>query len=338
MWPNGAMPLNNSTPAQYILILIDLVERQGHDQEKLLHGTTLAETGVMAIGARVGDDDFTQIVNNAFSLTRDPALGLKLGLRLNLSAHAVLGQAFMTCRDLSEVMDIFLNYYHVLSPALEIEFDVRDERCYITTLSRADELGVQFSCELMYGAIINTLQGLLNKPDIEMRLELPYPRPAHAELYAQIFGNDIHFNCRHQRISFDQSLMATELPSSNPALRNLYEQECARLLADLENNSVVEQSLQLLRKLEGQYPQMPQLAQMLNFSARTYRRKLEQEQQSYQELLDQVRAEHATRYLKNTSLPLSTIAYIVGFNDASNFRRAYTRWTGNSPRDVRLGV
>jgi AraC-like DNA-binding protein len=336
LWPNEGMPLNKSTPAQYVLILIDLVEGQGHARDKLLQGTTLADTGVMGIGARVSDSDFTQLVTNAFSLTRDQALGLKLGLRLNLSAHAVLGQTFMTCRNLTEVMDIFLDYYHVLSPALEIEFETRDKRCFITTLSRPDEMGVQFSCELMYGAIINTLQGLLNKPDLEMRLELPYPRPAHAELYTQIFGNDIHFNCRHQRISFDQSLMATELPSSNPALRNLYEQECARLLTDLEKNSVAEQSLQLLRKLEGQYPQMPQLAQMLNFSARTYRRKLEQEQQSYQELLDQVRAEHATRYLKNTDLPLSTIAYIVGFNDASNFRRAYTRWTGNSPRDVRL--
>jgi len=335
LWPNGIMYINNSTPAQYVLILIDLVESLGHDRGKLLQGTTLAETDVMAIGARVGDSDFTQLVANAFSLTQDPALGLKLGLRLNLSAHAVLGQAFMTCRTLTEVMDIFLNYYHVLSPALEIEFEIKDERCFITTVSRPGELDLQFSCELMYGAIINTLQGLLNKPDLEMRLELPYSQPAHGSLYTDIFGNDVHFDCRHQRISFNQSLMAAELPSSNPALRNLYEQECARLLTDLEKNSVAEQSLQLLRKLEGQYPQMPQLAQMLNFSARTYRRKLEQEQQSYQELLDQVRAEHATRYLKNTNLPLSTIAYIVGFNDASNFRRAYTRWTGNSPSDVR---
>lgn len=338
MWPNDPMPLNNSTPAQYVLILIDLVEHQGHDRDKLLQGTTLAETGVMAIGARVSDSDFAQLVTNAISLTQDPALGLKLGLRLNLGAHAVLGQTFMTCRTLAEVMDIFLDYYHLLSPALEIEFETRDERCFITTLSRPDELGLQFSCELMYGAIINTLQGLLNKPNLKMRLELPYPPPAHAEFYEEIFGNDILFNCRHQRISFDQSLMATELPSSNPALRNLYEQECARLLTDLEKNSVAEQSLQLLRKLEGQYPQMPQLAQMLNFSTRTYRRKLEQEQQSYQKLLDQVRAEHATRYLQNTNLPLSTIGYIVGYNDASNFRRAYTRWTGNSPSDVRAGV
>ena len=93
----------------------------------------------------------------------------------------------------------------------------------------------------------------------------------------------------------------------------------------------------LMRKLEGQYPQMPQTAKMLHLSPRTYRRRLAREQRSYQELLDQVRAEHATRYLQNTRLPLSSIAYLIGFNDASNFRRAYQKWTGRSPADVRDG-
>jgi len=329
------MPLTASTPAQYVLILIDLVESQGYARDKLLAGTTLENTGITGIGARVDDSDFTALVNNAFALTRDPALGLKLGLRLNLSAHAVLGQTFMTCQNLAEVIGIFLDYYHLLAPGLEIGFDIVDGRCFITTLSAPEDTSVEFGCELMYGGIINTLQALLNKPDLAVRLELPYPKPAHAKMYYDVFGKDVHFNSPHQRISFDESLMATALPSSNPALRNLYEQECARLLADLELNSVVEKSLQLLRKLEGQYPQMPQLARILNFSARTYRRRLEQENKSYQGLLDQVRSEHATRYLKNTRLPLSTIAYIVGFNDASNFRRAYTRWTGNTPREVR---
>jgi transcriptional regulator GlxA family with amidase domain len=50
-----------------------------------------------------------------------------------------------------------------------------------------------------------------------------------------------------------------------------------------------------------------------------------------------VRVEHATRHLTQTRLPLSTIAYMVGFNDPSNFRRAFRRWTGRSPAEVRAG-
>jgi len=329
---------NATTPAQYVLILIDMAQSQGCKTGELLAGTTLAVTGISSIGARISDADFSRLATNAIALTGDPALGLKLGLRLNLSAHALLGQAFMTCRDLAQVMDLFLKYYHLLAPALYLEFEILDEYCVLTTISTPEDYLREFSYELMYGAILNTLRGLLGTPLLKIRVELPYPAPPHAALYRDTFGDDVHFDCVRGRISFHRDLLGTPLPSSNPALRSLYEQECARLLADLqEEDSIAEQTLRLLRKLEGQYPQMPQIAKILNLSPRTYRRRLEQENRSFQELLDKVRAEHATRYLQNTRLPLSSIAYMIGFNDASNFRRAYLKWTGHSPRAVRRG-
>jgi AraC-like DNA-binding protein len=204
--------------------------------------------------------------------------------------------------------------------------------------STPGDASIEFGHELLYGALINTLRGLLSAPELYLRMEMPYPEPAHSALYYEVFGEDVHFDCARGRILFHRNLLDTPLPSSNPVLRNLYEAECARLLADLEEeNSVAEQTLRLLRKLEGQYPQMPQIAKMLNLSPRTYRRRLDEEQLSFQKLLDQVRGEHATRYLQNTRLPLSSIAYMIGFSDASNFRRAYLKWTGMSPGEVRRG-
>ncbi len=327
-----------TTPAQYALILIDMVEQSGCDRAALLEGTTLTNEGIANLGARVRDSDFTRLANNAMDLTGDPALGLRLGLRMNLSAHAVVGQAFMTCRDLSEVLELFLRYQHILSSTLNVEMQETRDECRLITLGTPVEVSPTFSHELLYAAILNTLRGLLNMPDLSLRVELPYPAPAHGDRYRQIFGDDVRFDAARGAVSLPRALLAAPLPSSNPALRALYEQECARLLADLEEaEAVSEQTLRLLRKLEGQYPQMPQLAQMLNVSPRTYRRRLQQEGSSFQELLDTVRAEHATHYLRDSRLPISTIAYLLGFNDASNFRRAYARWTGRSPREVRNG-
>ena len=331
--------VKTSTPAQYVLILIDMVESQGCDRAALLAGAGLARTGIADIGARVSDRDFAIVVANALRLTGDRALGLNLGLHLNLSAHAVLGQAFMTCRDLSQVIDLFLKYYHLLAPALHLEYEIVGERCVLSIVSSLAETPFDFGFELICGAILNTLRGLLNRDDLRLQLEVPYAEPAQAARYFEVFGPDVQFNCVTGRIAFARELLSTPLPSSNPALRSLYEGECARLLVDLQGaTSVAEQTLRLMRKLEGQYPQMPQTAKMLNLSARTYRRRLASEQRSYQDLLDQVRAEHATRYLQNTRLPLSSIAYLIGFNDASNFRRAYQKWTGRSPTDVRHGL
>lgn len=328
-----------STPAQYALILIDLVRRQGHALPSILAGTSLAATGIQSVGARVAQADFTQLVSNAQALTNDAALGLHLGERLNLSAHAILGQAFMTCQNLDEALTLFMKYYHLLSPELELSLEITETDYRLTTVTTPDPALDLFAAELMAAAMLNTLRGLLSRSDFRLRVEFPYPAPAHAEAYTTLFGQDcVRFDCSHQRIFLDRHLGNSPLPSSNPALRELYEEECSRLLEDLEGtDSIVEQILSLLRKLEGQYPQMPQVARMLNTSPRTLRRRLESEGAAFQPLLDKVRAEHATRYLKNTRLPLASIAYMIGFSDPSNFRRAYRKWTGITPAQVRRG-
>ncbi len=326
-----------STPAQYALILIDLVRRQGHGLAPILAGTSLAASGIHHVGARVSQADFVQLVANAQTLTRDPALGLHLGERLNLSAHAILGQAFMTCHDLHQVLELFMKYYHLLSPGLELTLERTESVYRLTTITAPDPTLETFGAELMAAAMLNTLRGLLNRSDLALQVDFPYPEPAYRAAYSELFGPHwVRFNCSHQRISFDRRLGDTPLPSSNPALRELYEEECARLLSDLEGTDLVaEQILSLLRKLEGQYPQMPQVARMLNISPRTLRRRLESEGAAFQPLLDSVRAEHATRHLRNTRLPLASIAYMIGFSDPSNFRRAYRKWTGRTPAQVR---
>lgn len=329
---------NSTTPAQYVLILIDLAEQSGCDRKQLLAGTSLWDIGVDGIGARVEDRDFTQLALNALLLTGRPDLGLELGMRLNLGAHAVLGQAFMTCHDLGEAINLFIKYHHLLSSSLEVSITDNGDYCCFTSIETPYDLPPHFSHELLYSTFLNTLRGLLNMPELQMQVDLPYPEPDHAQRYEQVFGDSVRFDCDESGVRFDAGLLQARLPSSNPALRKLYEQECARLLADLEeDSSVAQQTTRLLRKLEGQYPQMPQIAQMLNLSPRTYRRRLEREAESFQSLLDRVRAEHATHYLRNTRLPLSTIAYRVGLNDTSNFRRAYYKWTGRTPREVRSG-
>lgn len=329
------MPMN-TTPAQYALILIDLATEGGIPLDTLLKGSDLEGTELAGIGARVSDPDFTLLVNNALELSGDPALGLLLGERLNLSAHAVLGQAFMTCRNLGEVMQLFQRYYHVLAPHLELDFERTQTRVSITTTGAQADLPTTFTLECMAAAMRNTISGLLGDSSFAPRFEFPYPTPPHIGEYQRILGDDLHFDRPTARWSFDSALLERALPSSNPALRQLYEAECARLLADLENSGdITAQTRRLLRKLEGQYPQMPQIAAMLNVSARTYRRRLAQEGSSFQELLDEVRAEHATRHLRERRLPIASIAYQLGFSDPSNFRRAYQRWTGSSPANVR---
>ncbi|HED8777051.1 TPA: helix-turn-helix transcriptional regulator, partial [Pseudomonas aeruginosa] len=53
------------------------------------------------------------------------------------------------------------------------------------------------------------------------------------------------------------------------------------------------------------------------------------------QVLDDVRKRLALQYLTTTQLPLYEIALLLGFNDSSNFRRAFRKWTGKLPSDYR---
>ena len=90
-----------------------------------------------------------------------------------------------------------------------------------------------------------------------------------------------------------------------------------------------------LENLEGHYPQLEQMAAMLNLSTRTYRRRLETEGATFQGLLDRVRLQHAQAHLRKPNSSVAQTAVALGFNDASNFRRAFIQWCGKSPTQWR---
>lgn len=68
---------------------------------------------------------------------------------------------------------------------------------------------------------------------------------------------------------------------------------------------------------------------------RTLRRKLEAEDTSFAEILDDMRLSLALECLKGTNMTTEHIAELIGYDNATNFRRAFKRWTGKTPREYR---
>jgi AraC-like DNA-binding protein len=66
-------------------------------------------------------------------------------------------------------------------------------------------------------------------------------------------------------------------------------------------------------------------------SERSVYRKLKREGASYKSIYDDVRKALTQQYLTETDLSINQIAALLGFNDASNFRRLFKRWFGISP-------
>jgi AraC-like DNA-binding protein len=70
-------------------------------------------------------------------------------------------------------------------------------------------------------------------------------------------------------------------------------------------------------------------------SERTLQRRLEEEDTSFVQLLDDTRRELAEQYLGRLNLSLAQAAYLLGFADQSSFFRACRRWFDLSPGQYR---
>jgi AraC-like DNA-binding protein len=65
-------------------------------------------------------------------------------------------------------------------------------------------------------------------------------------------------------------------------------------------------------------------------------RRLTEEGITFQRLLEEARRELARHYLLHSSLELNQIAYLLGYEDANSFFRAFHQWEGTSPGQWRL--
>ena len=329
----------SSIPSQYVLLLVDLAVERGCSIESICCGTQLTLPSLAQLGARVGTGEADRLTMNVLAQTSDPSIGLALGQRLNLSAHAVIGQAFLTCSNLAEVLDLLSRYGALLTGTrtqlIRAPNSAAGYDGMIVTLDQTDPMK-RFNYEVIFSAIQKTLSDLMESAVPNMKVAFPFSAPADLAPFTHIFGEQIHFNAPQAEFSLPLDITRLALPSSNRTLRQLYESECARLLASLSDSaSLTEQTLALIDKLEGQYPQLEQVASMLSMSTRTFRRRLKAEAASFQRLLNDVRVKHARRYLRDTNRSVEAIAVSLGFNDASNFRRAFIQWTGQSPAEWR---
>ena len=317
----------NIVPIQFVVTLIDLAEEAGVNKKKLLRGTRVGSYGLSKIDSYVDSTDFFTLVNRSLLLTNDSALGLKLGQRLNISSLSFLGQVLINTRTLEDFTST-LNYIQTFEAILNPwHGKIVNEHYTLFPGTQEEVKSENFIYEMIFTLITNCLKTLFYKEELNLEIVLPYKQPEHHKLYNSIFGKNVSFSGSQAHYSFHKSYLEKPIPTHNKRLLEAYIKKCFLFQLEFSAESISQRTLTILRKVEGFVPNSKQMSSLLRLSERTYSRRLSQENTNYQTLLDTVRMETATDLLNNSNLPISSIAYQLGFQNSSNFRKAYRRWT-----------
>jgi AraC-like DNA-binding protein len=175
-------------------------------------------------------------------------------------------------------------------------------------------------------------------PATPLGVSFVHHRKETAEDTESSFTVPVDFGASEDRIAFAVELAEVRLPSFDPYLHELL----VRHFEHMAEASRGEPTFLWAQVKKAMAPRLSQgtattseIARDLGMSTRTLSRRLHEEGKTFSGVLDELRAELAIHYIRIKGLPISEIAWLLGYREASAVVVAFRRWTGMSPTELR---
>lgn len=314
-------------------ILWKIIESYGHDPRNIFSRVGLTREMMFKQGARVPHQTVEHLWNETTTLIKDPCLGLRAAKFWHPSYFNALGYAWLASSTLREALKRFERYIKLVSQQIDVHLDDTPEGLAFN-LSDSLEHPVRMDFCL---ATVMAMCRLNCGPNLApVGVHFIHPAPACSEKYFAFFKGPVHFEALSDSLIFKKKDVDQRLSGGNPHLAEINDRIIVRYLSALSNDDIVHRAqAAIIDLLPSGRVSDEKVAQRLYMSVRSLQRKLQQCGTSFRKLLDRTREELARQYICNDGVDLTEIAFLLGFSEHSAFSRAFKRWTGHTPSDMR---
>lgn len=276
---------------------------------------------------------FRQLVLDALTLSREPALGLFVGERLVASTHGILGYAALNSGTIRQALELTERFTKLRISLLSIAHRVqgREVRVYFTELAPLEEIR-----QPLLEAVVLSIKNMLDAISIGAcqvcEVAFPFATPSYAELARQLFRCPVRYGASWAGFALPVEVIDAPLKLADPEAFSQAAMICQRELDKLvENSSLAARVRRLLLEKQNGFPSLQIAARTFHMSPRTLHRRLLDEGTSFREILEDVRHTLAVEHVKSGRFSIEEIAYTLGYSDLANFRRAFKRWEDVAP-------
>ncbi|MBA1204780.1 AraC family transcriptional regulator [Pseudomonas capeferrum] len=281
------------------------------------------------------------LINAAFNrVTGNSLLSLQVGKRLHLTSYGIVGFAMLSSATLRDALETASQYGLLINLKMGLQLHVENDKA---VLQLSDQYGLispenSFWYHLEVSKLLTLLQDILGRDFTCDGIELAGEATAQqrADIQAS-FGVPVRFDRERTAIRLAAHWLDSRLPQSNSITHSSCKTDCKAQLQEIVQKYDISYQVQNLLLNSGDcIASLSEIADHLHLSPRTLRRRLDALGTSYNALLVEVRKKLAIRYLLNTPMTTEAISEQLNYSDAANFRHAFKRWTGRSPREYRV--
>lgn len=191
--------------------------------------------------------------------------------------------------------------------------------------------------DLSLGMFLNIFRECLGRGWTPEAVYFEHPRPLDAEQHEAAFGAPACFSQPANALVFRPDVLKQPMPRRDPKMMAMM-RACLEALGSKADDfePLTDRVRMAVRtKLPDGWPSLEAISEDLRLSPAGIQRELARIGLTYKGLVQAVRRELALSYLRQRHLPLSEIAFLLGYSELSAFSRAMRRWTGRSPKSVR---
>ncbi|GAA6152918.1 AraC family transcriptional regulator [Pseudoteredinibacter isoporae] len=317
--------------------MLRVMHDKGFSAEQCLDGSGLSVDDLLRDGQSLRLEQEFRIYRNLQNLVDSEDLGLDLGQAFELQNYGVLGYAILSAATVQEALELVADFGELTFSHFNIAIRNIDDLAgfvFAPSYELPDDL-LRIYSDRDLSAAITAFNSFSMQKQQATKIHLVHDGQNNVERYEQFFRCDVVFNQPCNALLFDPRLLQGILPQRDAQAAIYLRKQCEQLLKSFsQQGGFIDKVRRLMLAEPGQFPGIKSLAEQLHLSERSLRRRLQEENSSYQKLLNDTRCELAKQYLK-TGLSIEHIAELLKYSETANFSHAFKRWTGLSPVQFR---
>jgi len=332
-------PTNAGVLAAAASGLCGFIEKHGGDPDRILGVSGIDPESLRHPTLSLALPNYCQVLEEASRQSGCDNFGLYYGQQFKPQALGLLGYIGLCSATVEQALINFARAFplHQRNSLIRL---VDEGECYRFDyqVRHGAILCRRQDAELTLGMALNLVRHVLGPQWAPRAVHFEHPRPEHWHEHCKVFDAPVYFEQPFNSLVIPKRGLNRAMPQGDPILL-LVMQDSLSQLSNLsgrgERDLADDVREQIRQQLLMGEPVLELAAEQLGMSSWSLQRRLRDQGLTFSAMVDKVRCELATHYLRQHQLPISNLAPLLGYSEVSAFSRAFRRWFGVSPRQWR---
>lgn len=309
----------------------------GYQEQHIFDGLDLLAEQLHDEHYRLSIEQHEQFILRALELSANPHLAIQLGKMFDPANANLALLAVANSGNITKALHMMMRYNRIFTRVFSIRSLQIGNQAVMEIDSHLEHDDVIYFAMSAFVLFLDKFfTDVLDGTHLVQRVQLKVPQPSDFAQVEHEFPCTMSFSQEQNRVYFNKELLDQPMRQADPQTVRLLIEMSDQQLADAETEmSLLGAVKSIVIDRIASPPKLDEVAKTLGVSPRGLRRKLAQSGTTYQKVLDAIRFKMASKLLQETKEPIASIAYELGFVNASDFGRAFKRYSGVSPSSVR---